>query len=648
MLLVELALIRWVGSNVVYLSYFSNFVLLGSFLGIGVGFLRANARTDLFPWAPLALGALVAFIYFFPVKINRSGSDLIFFGEFTSTGLPAWVTLPVIFLAVAGVLTMIAQGVARTFALFEPLEAYRLDIIGSILGIAVFSALAFLHAPPVAWGLVAGATFLVLGTGRGLVRVVPIAGFVILLAVESVAPHDSWSPYYKITTTPNPDSTYRVDVNGIPHQAITSTEQRRREEPLYFLPYERSVSRKLDDVLVVGAGNGTDVAIALEKGAGRVDAVEIDPRLYELGVELQPQRPYQDERVEAHIDDGRAFLHRTDRRYDMILFALPDSLTLVSGQSQLRLESFLFTTQAIEEAREHLKPGGVFSMYNYYRERWLVDRLAHTLEEVYGHRPCLDLGGQGHFASMTIARDPATMTCAGVWAPESDPVPPPASDDYPFLYLEDRGLPSIYVVALGLILVASLVVVRVSSGPLGAMRPYLDLFCMGAAFLLLETKSVVQFALLFGTTWFVNALVFAGVLLSVLAAIEVARRIPRGLTVPLYAGLGIALAVAYALPLERLLVLPVPVRFAVATTVAFAPIFLANLIFAERFRDVGSSTVAFGANLLGAMVGGLLEYASLLVGYRALLIGVAMLYGLAFVTRPGQRAVAPAAGMGGG
>ena len=48
------------------------------------------------------------------------------------------------------------------------------------------------------------------------------------------------------------------------------------------------------------------------------------------------------------------------------------------------------------------------------------------------------------------------------------------------------------------------------------MIRYTDLFCMGAAFLLLETKSVVQFALLFGTTWFVNALVFLGVLLSVL------------------------------------------------------------------------------------------------------------------------------------
>ena len=76
----------------------------------------------------------------------------------------------------------------------------------------------------------------------------------------------------------------------------------------------------------------------------------------------------------TYVNDGRAFLERTDKKYDLILFALPDSLTLVSGASALRLESYLFTEEAIQSAREHLAPGGAFSMYNYYREQWLVDR----------------------------------------------------------------------------------------------------------------------------------------------------------------------------------------------------------------------------------------------------------------------------------
>src|SRR5438128_7619862 len=90
MLFVELALIRWTGSNVVYLSYFSNFVLLGSFLGIGVGFLRAKSRLNLFPLAPVTLGLLVVFVHHFHVQIDRSGGQLIYFGTFTRTGLPIW------------------------------------------------------------------------------------------------------------------------------------------------------------------------------------------------------------------------------------------------------------------------------------------------------------------------------------------------------------------------------------------------------------------------------------------------------------------------------------------------------------------------------------------------------------------------------
>ena len=103
-----------------------------------------------------------------------------------------------------------------------------------------------------------------------------------------------------------------------------------------------------------------------------------------------PSRPaYQDPRVTTHVNDGRAFLENTDKKYDLILFALPDSLTLVSGASALRLESYLFTEQAMESARDHLAPGGAFSMYNFYREPWLVDRLGNTIDQAFGHAPCI-------------------------------------------------------------------------------------------------------------------------------------------------------------------------------------------------------------------------------------------------------------------
>jgi hypothetical protein len=176
------------------------------------------------------------------------------------------------------------------------------------------------------------------------------------------------------------------------------------------------------------------------------------------------------------------------------------------------------------------------------------------------------------------------------------------------------------------------------------MTGYLDLFFMGAAFLLLETKNIVQFALLFGTTWFVNALVTAGVLVSVLAAVEVSRHVVIRRPALLYAGLLATLVVAWAVPPGSLLSLsPLP-RFVVAVIIAFAPIFLANMVFAQRFRNTGDSGTAFGANLLGAMVGGILEYTSLVIGYRWLLVLVALLYGLAFLTgRRHLRIAAPVA-----
>jgi hypothetical protein len=635
MLLVELALIRWIGSNVVYLSYFSNFVLLGSFLGIGIGFLRANARVDLFAWAPLILTLLVAFVLNFPVTVACGASSIIYFGCLPS-GLPIWVTLPVIFLAVAITMASIAQGVARAFAGFEPLDAYRLDILGSLAGIVAFSFLSFLGAPPVVWGALVVAIFAVLnGPALRPLQIVAMIGLIVMLGRESTRPGDSWSPYYKISLVPQAHAELRLDVNGVPHQTIETMAMRRLEEPLYFLPYQRLRSNPLRNVLIVGAGSGSDVAIMLAAGAKHIDAVEIDPRIYQIGRALHPEHPDQDPRVSIHIDDGRAFLERSPNHYDLIMFALPDSLSLVSGQSSLRLESYLFTSESMRAARAHLNPGGAFAMYNYYRRYWLLDRLAGTLEATYGSRPCVDttVGKRsgGGMAVLVVGLDPRNVKCATVWSPGARTVPAPATDNHPFLYVETPSIPQLYLVAIGAILLVSVVLIRIASGPLGQMRGYLDLFCMGAAFLLLETKSVVQFALLFGTTWFVNALVFFGILVSVLVAIEIARRARFRQPALLYVALFAALALAWFIPPDRLFALSVPLRFCAAASLAFTPILLANLIFAERFRDVGSSTVAFGANLLGAMVGGVLEYSSLILGYQSLLLIVGGLYAVALV-----------------
>ena len=631
MLFLELALIRWIGSNVLYLSYFSNFVLLASFLGIGLGFLRANAARDLFGFAPIALTALVAFVRIFPVEIDRSGTELIFFGALgTRSGLPPFVTLPLLFLGVAAVMALVGEGVARTFRRFSPLEAYRLDILGSLAGIIAFSALAFLEAPPFVWGaVVAAAFFLLIDRRRALWQAPALAAMLTLLGLESAVPTDSWSPYYKIRLNPHPSGAVTLLVNGIPHQTIDLAQRRLEQVPIYGLPYQHRRAIPAS-VLIVGAGTGDDVAIALRLGAQHVDAVEIDPRIHDIGVQRNPDHAFQDPRVTSYVNDGRAFLEQTTRQYDLILFALPDSLTLVAGQSSLRLESYLFTAEAMQAARAHLTPDGAFGEYNYYREQWLVDRLAGTLQQVYGHPPCLDSTGQvGRLALLMASPNQATLQCPTLWRAAAA-TPAPATDDYPFLYLQQRTIPGFYLLTLALILGAALLLIRIGAGALRPMGRYLDLFLMGAAFLLLETKNVVQFALLFGTTWFVNSLVFVGILLAVYLAIEVARRIELGPPWRLYVALIAALIVAWLVPPDLLLGLTVVPRFIVAIVIAFAPIFLANLVFASRFRDVAASSLAFATNLLGAMLGGVLEYVSLVTGYRALLIVIALLYAGAF------------------
>jgi len=635
MLFVQLALIRWSGANLVHLSYFSNLILLASFLGIGLGFLRARKPRDLGRYAPVAVLVLIAFIFFFPARIEGSSSELIFFTEVKPTGLPTWVTLPLVFLVVAFAMTLLGEITGRAFLEFTALDAYRWDIVGSLSGTLLFTLVAFLRSPSWIWPTVMlVALVLLYGKTLPILSWLAAIGIIVLLAIESLTPGVSWSPYYKVTTqdyTNTAPPYTAVQVNGIPHQNVLDAEKRLEIEPLYGRPYERAVDNPLRNVLVIGAGTGTDVALALSRGAQRVDAVEIDPRIQQIGVEKNPNQPYADPRVTTYIDDGRAFLSRTDNEYDLILFALPDSLTLVSGASQLRLESYLFTRESIQEAYDHLSPDGVFAMYNYYREDWLINRLAGTVEEVFGHAPCIDrFTAVQSLAVMAIGKSPENAVCDDTWeraaiAASGQEIPAPSADDRPFLYLKDASIPQIYLILIGLIIAVSLIAIRVVGGPLRQMRGYADLFLMGMAFLLLETRSITTFALLFGTTWLVNALVFAGVLLAVLLAIEVTRRYsPRRPWV--IAALFISLAIAWLVPNAWLLTLPVPLRLLVAVVLAFAPIFCANLYFTSRFKEAANPTAAFAANLFGAMIGGTLEYLSLLTGYRFLIVVAALIY----------------------
>jgi hypothetical protein len=645
MLFLELALIRWSGSNNIHLAYLTNFVLLSSFLGIGIGFLRVGKQPDLFRWTPVALAVFVGFVLAFPVTLASLGGGASLQGAFGMAALPRWVSLSAIFFCTVAVMACIGNGVARTFMKFPALEAYRLDILGSLGGIVAFSLISFWHMPPIAWGIVVAALLVAL-IGWRHPQTLLLGVVVVLLLIESLAPNDHWSPYYKVTARHSTNvvedgtaisSKLKIWANNIPHQTAYPVSVLEKQQPFYFFPY-RHIPKNPARVLIVGAGSGNDVAVALHEGAQHVDAVEIDPVIQSLGKKYHPDHPYSDPRVTVHINDGRAFIENDNHKYNLILFALPDSLTLLAGQGALRLENYLFTLESMKTVKKHLAPGGTFAMYNYY-ETDLLDRYASTLKDVYGFPPCAERGDAlaGREQAVLTTGAGATVNCATPWHGRQLRAP---TDNYPFPYLSSRTIPTFYWQTLLLMLLAALILVRFAGGKFGGMMRYTDLAFMGAAFLLLETKNIVQFALLFGTTWFVNALVFGGVLLSVYLAVEVARKVKLPHPRLLYPLLIASLALAWVVPPSSLLALsPVP-RAAAGIALAFAPIFLANLIFAQRFRESETATTAFAANLLGAIVGGTLEYMTLITGYRALLILVGVLYLCALVTMPRKAAVA--------
>ena len=272
MLLVELALIRWTAANNVYLASATNFVLLASFLGIGLGFLNARSRLDFLRWTPLAFLALVGFVLAFPVilqSLNVGGQP--YGGLGGMFALPRPVSLSVIFLLSVAVMAGFGQAVSRLFVRFEPLSAYRLDILGSIAGIAVFSALAFLQLPPLAWAVIAGGGLAVLlGRGAKWWQWVAIGGVVVLLGIDSFAPHEQWSPYYKLsverlgTTAP---AVY-VTANNVPYQAAGSLAVMHAQKKFYFYPYRHVAAASLRNELIIGAGTETTWRWRCPRGPG--------------------------------------------------------------------------------------------------------------------------------------------------------------------------------------------------------------------------------------------------------------------------------------------------------------------------------------------------------------------------------------------
>ena len=649
-LFLEVALIRWLPAHIRLLAYFSNVILLASFLGIGVGCLLARARRDLFPWfAPLGL-LITGVVYLFRLEVAVPASGTIYFTSGTSepvVPIESTLLLPVLFVAVAALFVTLAQRMAREMAALEPLRAYTINLAGSLAGVAAFALTSWLELPPSVWFLVAFLSAVpLLKSLRPAAGAAMTAALLLTLGLAHLTSGAAiWSPYYKITVKTNGPDTI-VEVNNIFHQSMAPVG---RKEYFYQWPYT-VFGDTFDDVLILGAGTGTDVAAALRHGARSVDAVEIDPVILRLGAERHPDRPYQDPRVRRVADDARHFLRTTDRKYDLVVFALIDSLTLQSAFSGVRLESYMFTEESFRAVRRRLKPDGVLVIYNYFREPWLVDRLANTAARAFGEEPIVHVHQAKAYLAVIMAgprlggltRYPAPPDEVTAYNQDAAPAPARlhrrddsvvvATDDWPFLYLRAPHLPAHYLVALGIILlVSSVAVFGVVRG--AARRWPWEFFFLGAGFMLLETKSITQFALLWGSTWVVASLTIASVLVMALAANQVVARVEIRRPWLVGGALIGLIAANYLLPVGRIGFASRALESTVYSLLVFSPIFCAGLLFGSSIKRSPDVAVDYGANLLGAMVGGTAEYLSLVTGFRWLLILIGAFYVAALLTR---------------
>jgi predicted membrane-bound spermidine synthase len=324
LLFVELLLIRWIPAEVRYIGFFSNMLLMASFLGIGLGILLGRRRRLRSVGAfPYLLALVVWLTTSFQLNVQIRSTNELFFGLAESNVADInFLALPFTFALVGALLACLGLPLGPLLRAMPPLQAYTWDIFGSLLGIAAFVGLSAAGTSPQVWFGVVALLVLLAALAEGMsFRWVP--GLALLGAVVwAVAPaaNQVWSPYYRIDINQFGGQMV-LNVNGIPHQTLHPVDA--PKEPFYDQLYRWFPDRTWANVLVVGAGSGTDTAISLAHGASHVDAVEIDPAIARLGRDFHPDRPYQDPRVTRYENDGRAFLRATDRKYDLVIFRCP-------------------------------------------------------------------------------------------------------------------------------------------------------------------------------------------------------------------------------------------------------------------------------------------------------------------------------------
>ena len=656
-LFLELAVIRWLSTEIRIFAYFKNLVLMGAFLGFGVGFFLHRKSEQLLRWFPVLFFVLVVVIagahhlgithviFVDPRQYFLLGTG---FGDHALESIPSILkTVKALFVIVSVfflVMATFAALAAKIGALMErlrPLPGYSINVLGSLLGIVGFSLVAHLEWSPVIWLIFVCLPLLRFYRGAMMLPAVLFGVSLVFALWMQLANPAVWSPYYRIslsqTMSDPPQFVVNVNYDGFQSFQDLSDKYlstypervRRAQYRHYDIPFAMS-EKPIESVLILGGGAGNDAAAALRNGAQIVDVVEIDPVIARVGRELHPERPYSSDKVRLHIDDARSFLQKTDRKYDLVIFATLDSHTVFSSLSSLRLDNFVFTRESLERAKDLLNPHGGIASNFFATKGWLLQRHLKTLQEVTGQAPIM-FGYADYQEVILLAgdrfdegRSPGTTGYVPFEGPPLAEMIESTSDDWPFLFLEKRGIPFHYLLPLGIIFIVALVPVRMSG--IAIAKVDWHLFFMGAAFLLIETKAITGLALIFGSTWTVNSVVISAVLVTILVANFLAAWSSRlGFTV-LYVGLCAALLLNYFFPFDVLNQYDWSVRLIVSSAIIGSPLFFAAFIFAEAFSVVVSPSLSLASNLLGGLVGGLLEYVDMWSGLRSLNLIALLLY----------------------
>ncbi len=697
-LYLELLLIRWIGTEVRIFAYLQNTVLVVCFLGLGAGLFSSrrdvNVTRLLAGLAVLTLLLAVPRIRIVFRLISPALALLTDVNIWGATELNDKLLMPAVVLGALALTLVLLALLIEVFVPLgrllgrrmdearPPLVAYSVNVAGSLVGTLLFVAVSVASQPPWIWFLLLGALMLPVVRSRRSIDLVLLAVVALAPAVGArfeAARETVWSPYQKLVLEePPPEQrgpqAWRIEVNNTGYQGMFNLDTAFVAGHPEWFPVEQSGLSQYDlpmllhpspkRVLVVGAGSGNDVAGALRNGAEHVTAVEIDPAILDFGRRFHPERPYDDPRVTEVIGDARAFFATTREKFDVIIFGLLDSHTTTS-MTNARLDHYVYTQESIDRMRTLLAPGGVVVLSFEAFKPFLRDRIANTLTRTFGRAPeafRIPSGAYGWGGVIFVAGDldavarqeaakPRLAAAITGWKRES-PLGlsgryKPATDDWPYLYLPAPTVPILYVLLAGLAVLLVLYL-RLAFGltegldPRRWTRSEAFFAAMGAAFLLLEVQNISKASVVLGNTWDVNAVIISAVLSMVLFANALAPRLSFVPTAVFYVLLLTTIGALYVVDLAAFAFLPYLSKAVLVGVLTTLPMLFSGLVFARSFSMAGRKDRVLGANLLGALVGGMLQTLSFLVGIKALLLLVGGLYGLSWWLFPQETTRAPA------